>query len=94
MMKLPTNYDKLSYRARRRAREQYIQEQDGKCFWCGEDLGETPPERITNLPINWRNFPEGFLKAPVHLQHDHRTGMTEGAVHGYCNAVMWQYHGR
>jgi hypothetical protein len=39
-------------------------------------------------------FPPNFLKYPVHLQHNHDTDMTEGAVHARCNAVMWQYHGR
>jgi hypothetical protein len=34
------------------------------------------------------------LKSPIHLQHDHDTGLTEGAVHAYCNAVLWQYEGR
>lgn len=28
------------------------------------------------------------------LMVDHKTGMTEGAVHNYCNAVMWQYENR
>lgn len=35
-----------------------------------------------------------LLRYPVHLQHNHDTGMTEGAVHARCNAVMWQYLGR
>ena len=39
-------------------------------------------------------FPQNFLQYPIHLQHNHDTGMTEGAVHNYCNAVMWQYEGR
>jgi hypothetical protein len=37
-------------------------------------------------------FPKNFLKWPVHLHHSHDTGMTIGAVHSYCNAVLWQYH--
>ncbi len=50
-------------------------------------------EDITDKKINWKLFPENFLKYPIHLQHNHDTGMTEGAVHNYCNAVMWQYEG-
>jgi hypothetical protein len=34
------------------------------------------------------------LLHPVHLQHSHVTGLTEGAVHAFCNAVLWQYEGR
>lgn len=30
---------------------------------------------------------------PVHLHHDHKTGLTIGAVHAKCNAVLWQYYG-
>jgi hypothetical protein len=49
---------------------------------------------VTSKPINWKLFPENFLMYPVHLQHDHNTNLTEGAVHAYCNAVLWQYEGR
>jgi len=42
--------------------------------------------------INENLFPPKFLNWPVHLHHDHKTGMTVGAVHSHCNAVLWQYH--
>lgn len=63
-------------------------------MWCGEPLSDAPPAAITQKNVNWRLFPKNFLRSPIHLQHDHKSGMTEGAVHAYCNAVMWQYHGR
>lgn len=88
---LPLDYTKLSWRARRKVREQYIEEQAGDCMFCHVSLTEEP---IMDKKINWRLFPPNFMKHPVHLQHDHGTGMTEGAVHAYCNAVLWQYHGR
>ena len=91
---LPVDYTKLEGKERRQVREQYILEQQGKCYFCQEDLNQPPPKRITDKPINWKYFPEGFLDYPIHLQHNHYNGMTEGAVHNYCNAVMWQYHGR
>ena len=91
---LPTLYDNLTPAGRRRVRERYVQEQGGMCWFCKEDLDEEPPTKVTDKPINLRLFPPGFLKSPVHLQHDHVTGLTEGAVHGYCNAVLWQYMGR
>ena len=93
-MKLPVNYTNLDSATRWAVREQYIQLQEGKCMWCGEALDAKPPTPITDKKIDWRLFPRNFLRHPVHLQHDHATGMTEGAVHAYCNAVMWQYHGR
>ncbi len=91
---LPVDYDKLPQRERRAVREQYIKQQDNLCMFCGEDLFDEPPERVTEQYINWDFFPRGFLNAPIHLQHDHGTGLTEGAIHAYCNAVLWQYHGR
>ena len=91
---LPVEYDKLSQRERRAVREQYIKQQDNLCMFCGEDLFDPPPERVTEKNINWDFFPKGFLNAPVHLQHDHGTGLTEGAIHAYCNAVLWQHHGK
>lgn len=93
-MKLPTDYTKLTQPQRREVRIQYIKEQNNLCMYCGETLDEVAPKKITNKPINLKLFPEGFLTHPIHLQHCHKTNMTEGAVHAYCNAVLWQYEGR
>ena len=92
--KLPVDYDVLTPKQRREVRLQYIEEQDGRCMYCNKPLDDAPHERVLDLPINWDLFPQGFLRWPVHLQHCHDTGMTEGAIHAYCNAVLWQYHGR
>lgn len=90
---LPIKYDSISIYERKFVRIQYVEEQKNLCFFCDCPLDKQPPEKV-KLPIDWGLFPKGFLKYPIHLQHDHDTGMTEGAVHAYCNAVMWQYHGR
>jgi hypothetical protein len=92
--KLPVDYTKLHWTERRLVREQYIAEQDNKCMYCGCSLSQCAPQHIVSKEINWKLFPKGFLDYPIHLQHDHKTGMTEGAVHNYCNAVMWQHEGR
>ena len=94
VMKLPVDYTKLTPQERCDVRNQYIWEQKGKCFYCLQSLSEEAPKDIKKRKINWSLFPENFLKYPVHLQHNHETNMTEGAVHNYCNAVMWQYEGR
>lgn len=91
---LPAKYSELARDERRNVREEYVRLQDGKCFYCKWPLDNSPPEYVTLKPIKWELFPENFLQYPVHLQHDHDTDMTEGAVHAYCNAVMWQYHGK
>lgn len=92
-MKLPINYEKTHWTIRKEAREQYIKEQNGLCAHCGKPLDGEPDEAVTKLEIDLRLFPQGFLNAPIHLHHDHNTGMTIGAIHGYCNGVLWQYHG-
>jgi hypothetical protein len=92
-MKLPTDYTKLEWQERRAVREQYVKEQDNLCYFCKQDLSKPAPKEVTSKKINWSLFPANFLQYPIHLQHNHDTGMTEGAVHNYCNAVMWQYHG-
>lgn len=91
-IKLPINYDNADFATRREAREQYVIEQGGICHYCKKPLSDTP---IMDKEIKWRLFPGGkdFLRHPIHLHHCHNTGMTIGAVHAYCNAVLWQYHG-
>lgn len=68
-------------------RERYAAEQGGKCWYCQEPLvGKSKHE---GRKVNWYRFPPNFLKYPVHLHHDHGTGLTIGAVHAYCNAVSF-----
>ena len=92
--KLPVNYTKLHWTERREVRQQYVVDQNNNCMYCGCSLDQVAPKNITDKKINWKLFPKGFLDYPIHLQHDHKTSMTEGAVHNYCNAVMWQYERR
>lgn len=91
---LPVDYTKLSAKKRKEVRLQYIEEQDNKCYLCESELDQEPPKHVTDLKINLDLFPPFFLSHPIHLQHCHETNMTEGAVHAYCNAVLWQYYGR
>ena len=94
VIKLPAKYEKLTSFQRRDVRERYIEQQNGLCMHCGNSLDDEPTIETTDKPIDWSLFPKDFRKYPVHLQHDHTTGMTEGSVHAYCNAVLWQHHGR
>ena len=87
---LPVDYDNLNRQEKRKVREQYEFEQDYKCYYCKQDINVRPEQ---TEPILWSMFPLNFLKYPVHLHHDHTTGLTLGAVHAYCNAVLWQYEG-
>ena len=94
--KLPINYNDLTWKERSEVRKQYIRKQNGKCMYCNCDLDSEPSEDVKRKAkrIDWNIFPKNFLKYPIHLQHNHNTGMTEGVVHALCNAVMWQYHGQ
>lgn len=92
-MKLPINYKKSSWIIRKQAREEYIALQNGLCYYCGEPLSGPPNKEVEGAYIKTKLFPEGFFQYPIHLHHDHNTGMTIGAVHSKCNAVLWQYHG-
>ncbi len=89
----PINYDKMDWIQRKRVREEYIEIQKGKCCYCGERLDKNPCSSVRSLPIEKDLFPPNFFKYPVHLHHNHNTGMTIGAVHCYCNAVLWQHYG-
>lgn len=91
-MKLPVNYRKTSINKRRLVREEYIKIQNNLCYYCKSSLSENPPKSILNKPIKRTLFPENFFKFPIHLHHSHETGMTIGAVHAQCNAILWQYH--
>jgi len=89
----PRNYFDLDWTKKRQVREDYVKYQKGLCHHCGHPLDQEPPKFIKKKWINWGNFPKNFLRYPVHLHHNHNTGMTIGAVHSRCNAVLWQYHG-
>jgi hypothetical protein len=94
MMILPVRYKDLLPAQKREVRAQYTAIQNGLCMYCKGSLSDEPLAYIKAKKINWNLFPKGFMNYPVHLQHCHKTGMTEGVVHAYCNAVMWQYHNR
>lgn len=90
---LPINYDKSDVVTRRLARNQYCEDQGWKCCHCGVDLRSDPRKDIKNKYINLKIFPKSMFDYPIHLHHDHKTGLTIGAVHAKCNAVLWQYYG-
>lgn len=92
--KLPAKYSQLSQPQRAQVRQQYIRQQNNLCMYCSAPLNQAPTPAVRAKHINWNLFPPGFLQHPIHLQHNHVTDLTEGAVHALCNAVLWQYYGR
>jgi hypothetical protein len=89
----PVDYMSLSPSERRLMRDRYVIHQGDRCHYCKNFLHEAPTEDVLRKKINMKLFPRGFLDHPVHLHHHHTTGLTIGAVHARCNAVLWQYHG-
>lgn len=94
ILNLPKNYDKLTRYQRKLVKQEYIRIQNNKCWYCREDLNGPPADNVLKYTVHLKWFPDGFLDNPIHLQHDHNTGLTEGAVHAYCNAVLWEYFQR
>jgi hypothetical protein len=88
---LPVKYTELTPRQKIQVREQYIRLQGGNCHFCKASLSGPAAETILKMKVSARLFPIGFFKYPVHLHHSHDTGLTIGAVHNHCNAVLWQY---
>lgn len=93
LIKIPAHYDSLTAQQRRWVREDYVDQQNGLCSHCGHKLRGDPAKHIMEKELDMRLFPPNFLHHPIHLHHDHNTGMTIGAVHARCNGVLWQYHG-
>ena len=92
-MTLPTDYNKLPPFERRAVRNKYVELQNNLCCECGESLHGPPGNFVKGKQINKTLFPKNFFDYPIHLHHDHETGLTIGAVHCECNAVLWQYYG-
>jgi len=92
-MKLPVYYDTLHQGQKREVREEYIHRQKGLCHHCKAPLNKEPDAFILEKPLSVELYPTGFFIHPVHLHHSHDTGLTIGAVHAYCNAVLWEYYG-
>jgi len=91
---LPVNYNNLNRWQIRMIREEYIKQQAGICYYCGNPLDQEASISVMSRPINGELFPDRFFEWPIHLHHDRVTGMTIGAVHCRCNAVLWQYEGK
>ena len=92
-MELPVIYDNLTSITRKKVREAYIKKQEDKCCFCGKLLSGKPAKKVRKKNINKNLFPHNFFNYPIHLHHSHKTGLTIGAVHCECNAVLWQYYG-
>lgn len=91
LVQLPAHYPSMSPTMRRIARLEYIELQDGKCHYCSKPLDGEPSIWAKEMKINPCLYPPEFFNHPIHLHHNHETGMTIGAVHCHCNAVLWEY---
>lgn len=91
-VELPVDYNSIGTAKRAEVRNLYVAKQGGLCAHCKHSLVEPVPHSIAGMSIDLKLFPPYFLKHPVHLHHDHDTGLTIGAVHARCNAVLWQYY--
>lgn len=91
---IPAMYDALTWFERRMVREEYIVRQGGRCYHCQQGLENDVSDDVKrHFPLDPRFWGPEFLKHPIHLHHDHNTGLTLGATHAYCNAILAQYYG-
>lgn len=91
---LPAMYDALTWYERAQVREDYIIVQRGLCWHCKQSIHAPPdPDMCARFPLDPRFWGPKFLEHPIHLHHDHNTGLTIGATHAYCNAILAQYYG-
>ena len=93
----PQRYCDLNSNQRRKLRDEYVEYFGGRCLYCDGHLDDEPHEFVRQSAdeIEWDNLPEskeGFLKNPVHLHHDHETGLTLGPIHALCNAHSWHFY--
>lgn len=93
-MNLPINYNTATIYQRKQARLEYIKLQNNICPFCKMPLNQLPSKDVLILSLDASLFPINFLKYPIHLHHDHNTGLTLGAIHAYCNGVLYQYYGQ
>lgn len=91
-MELPKKYNEIPPLDKKVVREEYEKRQGYKCWFCGEPLNGPPHKRVLKNKIHKSLYPKEFFNNPVHLHHSHETGFTIGAVHAYCNAVLWEYY--
>jgi len=89
----PKNYEKMSSKTRAETRHMYVAEQKGLCHYCRSPLEGHPSQCSKDMAVTPALYPNGFFDNPVHLHHCHQTGMTIGAVHARCNAVLWEHRG-
>lgn len=87
-------YDKLLPYERAEVRQSYEYSQDHLCWHCGNHLEDLPTEAMLANKIDTNLFPYNFFDHSIHLHHDRSTGLTVGAVHALCNAVLWQFEGQ
>ena len=97
-LELPVLYDKISFRERRIVREAYTFIQNWHCWFCEEPLDDTAAgwvkEEVLELSMSEGiTFPPEFFQHPIHLHHCHISGLTQGAVHSFCNAYLWMVCG-
>ena len=55
-LQLPIPYELSSQPKRRKAREQYCEDQNWNCWYCEHDLREKPPSFITEQPFDKKLF--------------------------------------
>lgn len=86
-LELPTKYSSLTGERKSAVKEAYICLQRDRCWLCGDDLYDPPKFLVENpnyMPLCGNQLAE---HSPLHLHHDHKTGLTLGVTHAECNIL-------
>ena len=87
-LELPTKYSSLSGERLSAVKEAYICLQRERCWLCGNNLYELSKYLVDNpklMPLCGNELAERY---PLHLHHDHDTGLTLGVTHAECNIII------
>lgn len=86
-LELPTKYSSLSGERLAVVKEAYICLQRERCWLCGGNLYELPNHVVDNPNLIGLCSSQLAEQHPLHLHHNHDTGLTLGVAHAECNII-------
>lgn len=86
-LELPTKYSSLSGERLSAVKDAYICLQRERCWLCGDNLYELPKYIVDNPNYMGLCYNQLAEQTPLHLHHNHDTGLTLGVAHAECNII-------
>jgi len=86
-LELPIKYSSLSGERLSAVKEAYTCLQRERCWLCGNNLWDLPKYIVENPKLMGLCGNQLAEHSPLHLHHDHDTGLTLGVTHAECNII-------